>query len=363
MRTVAGALAAVILALSVAACVTPPATGSLGMGQTPPGTLKILGSAEDEYVRGMSRAFELETGIRTQYERMPQGEALDLLREQRDTPEFSVWWGGSAEGYIAANAEGLIEPYKPRGSGKIPTRYKDADGAWTGIWVGVLAFAVVNPSAFAEKGVPEPASWADLANPVYRGRITVGHPASTGTGYTVLATIVQLNDRDVNKSFTYLEALHKNLLGGEYLPSSEDTPKLVPQNEPLVAIAFAHDIVAASQDGTVDVKIVYPAEGTGYEIGGMALVKGAPESDLGKRFMDWALTEKAQELGPLFTAYQIPTNPDAKVPRKSARLTAIKTIDYDFRWSGLSRQTLVARYNRTIAPPPRLVGSSRTTGG
>jgi iron(III) transport system substrate-binding protein len=68
--------------------------------------------------------------------------------------------------------------------------------------------------------------------------------------------------------------------------------------------------------------------------------------------MDWALSEKAQELGPLFNAYQIPTNPDAKVPEKSVRLSAVKTIAFDFRWSGENRQPLIGRFSDTIAAPP-----------
>jgi hypothetical protein len=41
----------------------------------------------------------------------------------------------------------------------------------------------------------------------------------------------------------------------------------------------------------------------------------------------------------------------------------VKTIEYDFRWSGLNRQTLLARYNRTIAPPPRAVARLTTSSG
>ena len=89
----------------------------------------------------------------------------------------------------------------------------------------------------------------------------------------------------------------------------------------------------------------------------MALVKNAPQPELGKRFMDWALSEHAEEMGPLFTAYQIPTNPDAKVPTKSAKLSQIKTIDYDFVWSGSSRDALVSRFTANVAPPGNLVNN------
>jgi iron(III) transport system substrate-binding protein len=124
------------------------------------------------------------------------------------------------------------------------------------------------------------------------------------------------------------------------------------RGEVAIGIAFSHDIVATIEDGYEELTVVFPAEGTGYEIGGMALIKNAPEPVLAKRFMDWALSRQAQEFAPLFRAYQIPTNPDAKVPQKSVRLSSVRTINYDFRWSGDNREALIARFSRTIAPLP-----------
>jgi iron(III) transport system substrate-binding protein len=318
-------------------------------GRSTSGTLIVLGTAEEAFVRGMCQAFELETGIKTEYVRMSAGEALNLLRESRGAPRFSVWWGGPADGYITANSEGLLEPYKPRGSAMIPRQYKDTQGAWTGIYVGALGFAV-NKKVLAAEGLPVPGSWADLLAPQYRGRIAIAHPASSGTAYTAIATIVQLHAKDYERGFAYLEALHRNVAA--YPRAGAEPARMAGRGEVAVGIAFSHDIVATIEDGYEELTVVFPAEGTGYEIGGMALIKNAPEPVLAKRFMDWALSRQAQEFAPLFRAYQIPTNPDAKVPQKSVRLSSVRTINYDFRWSGDNREALIARFSRTIAPLP-----------
>jgi iron(III) transport system substrate-binding protein len=313
------------------------------------GPLVILGTAEEEYVRGMARAFELETGIRTTYVRLSAGEALVQLRAESTAPRFSVWWGGGADGYIAAAGEGLLEPYRPRGAAKIPRQYKDENAHWTGVYVGALGLAV-NQRVLAERGLPEPTSWADLIDPVYRGQIAIAHPSTSGTAYTALATIMQLHDRDFDRGFTFVEGLHANVR--QYSRAGAAPARLAGHGDVAIGIAFSHDIVAAIEDGDSDLTIVFPSEGTGYEIGAMALVRNAPNPAAGQRFMDWALSEKAQELGPLFSAYQIPTNPDAKVPEKSVRLSAVKTIAFDFRWSGENRQPLIGRFSDTIAAPP-----------
>jgi iron(III) transport system substrate-binding protein len=339
-----------LVVVGLAACTTSAAPGAdgLSVGAPTAGVLRILGSANEEYVRGVVRTFQEETGIRTTYERQSAGDALMRLRAESDAPTFSVWWGSSAENYIAADADGLLAVYRPKGSGVLPHKYADPDGHWTGIYVGVLAFAV-NRDILAAQGLPAPKSWADLVDPRYRRMIAVGHPATSGTGYAALATIMQLYGKSVEDGFKYERALHDNVA----LYTREGaTPARLACNQVAIGIAFSHDIAAARQDGCDGVETIFPSEGTGYEIGAMALLKNAPEPELAKRFMDWSITPRAQELGPQFTAYQIPTHPDAKVPAMAVRLSAINTIDYDFEWAGERRQALSNRFSAVIMPIP-----------
>ena len=316
------------------------------------GTLNIIGTAEEEYVRGMVRAFELDSGIRTIYERLSAGQALDALKAERNDPRHSVWWGGSIDGYIEANSSGLLDLYKPKSFSTIPRQYKDPDGAWTGVYVGALAIGV-NTRVLSEKGLPEPTSWADLTKPIYKGLVSMAHPATSGTAYTALATVVQLNGKDIDKGLAYFRALSANIK--EFEQSGSAPARLAGRGTVAIAIAFAHDIIAANDDGAKGLNVIFPSEGTGYEIGGMAMIKSAPYQEQARRYLDWALSPKAQELGPLFTAYQIPTNPDAKVPEKSVRLSAVKTIDYDFEWSGENRQKMVDMFERDDQPAAEVV--------
>ena len=51
-----------------------------------------------------------------------------------------------------------------------------------------------------------------------------------------------------------------------------------------------------------------PCEGVGYEIGSMAIIKGARNLEAAKKFYDWALTADAQKIGLDVKEYAIPTN-------------------------------------------------------
>jgi iron(III) transport system substrate-binding protein len=353
------AIATLVLSACGGASAPGPSTASAaagggaaaaGCGPKGSGSLVILGTPQEEYIQGVTKAFQAECGINTTYVRLSSGEALAKLKADKASPQFSVWWGGPADGFIAANIDGLLEPYQPKGFERIPTQYKDAKGIWTGIYVGALGVAL-NMKVLKDKNLPEPASWADLAKPAYKGEISIAHPASSGTSYTFVATQMFLNNKDIEKGFAYLKQFHQNVL--QYQKTGAAPARQAGQGEVAIGVVFSHDIVAAIEEGFKDLKIMFPSEGTGYEIGGMALVKGAPDPVAAKTFMDWAITVKAQELGPTFKAYQLPTNPDAKVSDKSVKLDKVKTVSYDFQWAGDNKKAIVDRFSNEVAPQPR----------
>src|SRR5687767_8255106 len=328
----------------------PEAVASQGCGPKGSGSLTILGTPQEEYIQGVTKTFEAECGIKMSYVRLSSGEALAKLRADKAAPQFSVWWGGPADSFIAAHKEGLLEAYVPKGVEKIPAQYRAATGVWTGIYVGALGLAV-NTKVLKDKNLPEPTSWADLIKPIYKGQISIAHPASSGTSYTMMATQMFLNNKDIEKGFAYMKAFHQNVL--QYQKAGAAPARQAGQGEVAIGVVFSHDTVAAIEEGFKDLKVVFPSEGTGYEIGGMALVKGASDPIAAKTFMDWAITAKAQELAPTYKAYQIPTNSDAKVSEKSVKLSTVKTVNYDFQWAGDNKKVLVDRFSNEVAPQPR----------
>ena len=72
----------------------------------------------------------------------------------------------------------------------------------------------------------------------------VADPNSSGTAYTLLATIVQLMGEE--KGFDYLKALHKNV--NQYTKSGAAPAKAAALGETAVGIAFMHDVVTMVVD-------------------------------------------------------------------------------------------------------------------
>ena len=298
----------------------------------------------------MTKAFQSASGIQTRYQRLSSGEALARIRASKGNQEFDVWHGGPADGYAAAKAEGLLEPYVPPIASQIPAQLKDKDGAWTGVYVGALGFCS-NTSVLNQLGVAVPTAWDDLLNPKLKGQIAMSHPATSGTAFTAFWTVVTLNHFDLDQSFAYFKKLHNNIL--QYPKTGSAPGPMAGRGEVATAIIFAHDCVMFNEQGMKDLTVSFPSEGTGYEIGGVAIIQGARNPAAARQYVAWALTAEAQEIPPTVQSYQLPTNPRAAVSAKSPKLSEIKLVDYDFVRSGAQKNAITERFDAEIAPAPK----------
>ena len=154
-----------LLSFVLAACAQKPA-------DTQPQKLIVLCGAQEDWCQLMTQTFQEKTGITTTYVRMSSGEAMARINASKDTPEFDVWHGGPADGYMVAKNDGLLEAYVSPNAEKIPAKFKDTDGYWTGVYVGALGFCS-NKDVLDSLGVAVPQSWEDLLNPKLKSQIVI----------------------------------------------------------------------------------------------------------------------------------------------------------------------------------------------
>ena len=332
-------------ALVLTACARGPSAAAVDAGR-----VEVACGATEEWCAAMSEAFTAATGVRSEFVRLSSGEALARIQAGESNPEFDVWHGGPADGYAAAADNGLLEDYVSPNAAAIPDRYKDGDGTWTGVYVGVLGFCN-NTKVLGEKGLPVPESWESLLNPALKQDIGIAHPSTSGTAYTALWTQVTLHGGAVDGALAYMKRLHPNVL--QYSKSGAAPAQQVARGEIGVGIVFSHDCVATREQGFTDLQVTFPTEGTGYEVGGVALVKGAHNPVSAKKYIDWALTPAAQESGPRVGSYQAPTNPDAERSDKTADLATLKLVDYDSGVAGARKLELTRRFDAEVAKAPK----------
>ncbi len=363
-------LSVFVLCLLVVAALTPVVTPAAAPVQAQEDTLTVLCTPQEDWCVAMTQAFEAETGIKTSYVRMSSGESLARIRATQDDPEFSVWWGGPADAFIAAYEEGLIEPYEPELASVLPPAAVGVDHSWHGVYIGALGFCS-NVEFLDELGLEPPTSWNDLLDPKLKGNVAMAHPATSGTAFTAFWTVVTLKadeleaaetgagyDEDgmptqaaIDNAFEYFSQLHKNIL--QYTRSGAAPGQMAGTGEIAVAVIFSHDCVKLQVEGFEGVVVTsFPEEGTGYEIGGMALIKGAPEPEAAKVWINWALTADAQAIGQTVNSLQLPTNPDTPVSPLSVNLSEVNLVNYNFVAAGTNRTAIVERFDAEVAPQP-----------
>ena len=337
VRRLVIALAVLLTAVVFLAACQAPVVGPQQAAST---ELNVLCTPQVQWCEGMKTEFEAANpGITVNFVRMSSGEALTRLRNERDNPQFDIWWGGPVDSFIAAKTEGLLEQYDSPNFANIlnPDLMADPDKFWAGVYVGSLGFATNNNS-----GVTPPTSWDDLLKPEMKGQILIAHPSSSGTSYTAMCTRLQMLGEEAG--WEWMRQFAGNVL--QYTRSGAAPANFVGQGEAAVGIVFSHDIVAQIENGA-PLTLTFPEEGTGFEVGGMGIIKGAKNLDNAKKWFDWALEPATQELGPKYAALQAPTVKGASASRPE--LLQVNLIDYDFQWCGANKTAFVDKFTNEIA--------------
>ncbi len=327
--------------------------GNAGGGSTQAkasGNVVIACTPQEEQCQAMAAAFTKSTGIKASYVRMSSGEGVARLDAAKSKPEFDVLYGGPSDGHVAAAQAGLTEKYVSPNASKIPEKYKAADGTWTGTYVGALGFCS-NEDVLKKLGMEAPTSWADLLDPKLKKNVAIAHPSTSGTSYTAVWTQMVLNGMDEEKTFDFLGKLHNNVL--QYSKSGAAPGQMAGRGEVAVGVIFSHDCVKYQKEGFDMLTSTFPSEGTGYEVGAVSLVKGGPNADNGKKFLDWTLTAEHQNIGPTVGSFQIPTNPEANVTDDMVKLDEVKLVEYDPEAAGAKKKEITARFDAKVAPQPK----------
>lgn len=317
------------------------------------GQINVICSVQAEWCNMIQTVFARTTGIKVNMSLKGSGEALAQLVAERANPKTDVWFGGTGDPHLQAAEQDLTVEYKspslPQLHGWAQQQAAQSKYKTVGIYSGPLGFGY-NTELIAKKKLKVPQTWADLLNPALKGEIQVANPASSGTAYTMVATLVQLMGED--KAFDYMKALHKNI--SQYTRSGTGPIKAVARGETTLSISFVHDGPGEKIQG-FPIETVTPADGTGAEIGSMSLIKGARNMAAAKRFYEWALTGQAQEMGAAAKQFQLPSNKSAKVDPRVPDFKKIKFIDYDYAKYGASaeRRRLISKWEKEVNSLPR----------
>jgi iron(III) transport system substrate-binding protein len=274
--------------------------------------------------------------------RLSTGELGARMLAEKDNPQADCIWGWAVTNTSEFVPKGMLVPYKPKGWEKIPDNFKDPNGYWTAIDLYAAAF-VANKKVMEKDNLPMPKGWSDLLNPAYKGKLIMPNPASSGTGFLQVASLLVMLDPDYknkpiekNKAWDFLKKLDKNM--GQYIKSGSKPAKLTAAGEYAIGCSFAFVYSSLKKKG-FPVEMILPEEGAGFELEVNSLLKGAKHEKAAKKFLDWAISKSAMTNYAKFklgVAY-----PGIPGPKSLPSLDTIKLAPMDFPWQSKNRAKIL----------------------
>ena len=314
------------------------------------GRLVVYCSATNILCETTTKAFGDKYDVKTSFIRNGSGSTFAKVEAEKNNPQADVWFGGTFDPQAQAAELGLLHAYRSPNVDQIVERFQDpakTKGNYaSAIYMGILGFGV-NTERLKKLGINEvPKCWKDLTDPRLKGEIQIADPQSSGTAYTAIATFVQLWNEQ--QAFDYFKLLHPNI--SQYTKSGVAPSRNTARGETAIGIGFLHDYALEKQQGA-PLELVIPCEGTGYELGGVSILKGARNLDNAKLFVDWALSKEGQELAwKEGQALQILTNTTSEQSPLAFDPTKLNLINYDFEKYGATeeRKRLIEKWVQDI---------------
>lgn len=313
------------------------------------GKVVIYSALDAAVTNEILKAFERSSGLQTEALTLAAaGTLATRIRAEKVRPQADVFLGGSIDFHAPLAKEGLLDAYKsPRlAEANLAPQFYDPNGYWTGWYIGALAI-MYNRDRFeremAPKGIKPPATWDDLLNPAFKGQVVLPSPITTGGGFIFTAAqIFRFANED--RAFEWLKQLAQN---ATFTPTAPAPITLVSRGEALVGMNWGHDIRAMAVNQGFPVELVFPPD-TATEIGGVSIIKGSPNPDGARRFVDFMLSRVPQDINAKY-GLRYPTRTDAPVPMGMPALTSLKFVAYNRQWAIDNMQRLREKWQSVIA--------------
>ena len=309
------------------------AMACLGTGAEAQQKVVIYSSNDDTLHKLVFAAFTKETGITVEPVSAGSGVIVKRIQTEKDRPGGDIIWGVSRS-LLETNKQ-YFSPYLSKNRDATPAEYREAADLWIGNNLHLMVI-LQNTKVLPEDQAPK--TWADLLDPKWKGKIAFTDPANSGSAYSTVTMLVDhfgggeagwakvrqllANTRVLNRSSLVFQGVGN----GEY---------------PLgISLEYAGYIWAA---GGAPVKTIYPADGTIAQMEGVAVIKGGPNAEAAKAFVDYINRKDVRE-AIVKETFRRPARQDlelAKLPGSMPPLSALKLLPYkEEAWTAARATTL-----------------------
>ncbi len=242
--------------------------------------------------------------IEVELQSMGTGDVLARIEAEKENPQADINWGAINFNFYHQHPD-LWEEYVSPNEEKLDENYRNTTGYVTYCNLSGSGAFILNNKLLKELGV-EVKGYADLLNPKLKGKIAMGDPTASSSAFAELTNMLLVMGEGAtaeecyksDKAWEFIKNFVDNL-DGIILSSSSQVYKSVIAGEYAVGVSYEDPVVQAIIDNKenpdADLSMVYPEEGAVWLPAGVAIVKNAPNMENAKLFIDYLLSDEAQE--------------------------------------------------------------------
>jgi putative spermidine/putrescine transport system substrate-binding protein len=297
-----------------------------------------------DFERVIAPGFEAATGVAIEPVGLRSSDQVARLRIERASPTLDVLWVDYSEAQLLAR-EGLLAELDEN---DLPNLAHIRDEAKSPLGIAPITFSSALGFLYNTERLPDPPrSWKELWSPKMRGQLALFDFGSTlGPSFLVMASrLYGGNVENVEPGFEKLSELAEYAV--TFQSSGPANNLLVAQGEAGLTFGLASQTLDLKAKGA-PVEWLVPEEGAIALPQGFQVVANAPQPELARRFVDYALsvetqTKLAEDL------LLVVTNKEVELDARTAALVPLDRVVYlDVATIGAERGAWTDRFNREI---------------
>ena len=291
-----------------------------------------------EHAALLAAEYEKTSRVRVNFVPLPAEELLQRLQQEAAAPKADLVLADSTVLRQAA-ARGEFKAYVSEQTDSVSEEFKDADGVWTGLWYDPIVFCVNRDYLRSLPRIPQ--TWAELAAyPGMRLGIT-DFLAADAAANLYLSLVAQYGEP---AALQLARQLHPKVV--QYAKYLSTPVRMAGMGEVDVSIAVQSETLRYIGDG-YPLKIIYPADGTAYQLTGVALLKDEADGAAARSFVEWLLGDEAQLALQKNNFFFVPANP-ATLAYKTFAGKNIILFDHPQQFTAAERHKLLDGWVKNI---------------
>ena len=254
----------------------------------------VYSTVDQVFSEPVLRDFEEESGITVKAvfdtEETKSTGVMNRLIAEKDNAQCDLFWSGDPLRNVVLQSKGITSPYQSVQTDLIPGHFRDKENHWTGFSARARVL-IYNKTLISSDSLPQ--SILELTHPGFKGAFTIANPLFGTTTFHMAALFAVLGQAPAEQ---WMNDLKKNQV--IIATSNGDVKKRVMNGELTFGLTDTDDAFEAKKESS-DVDYIFLDQQTGgmgtlIMPNALSLIKKSPNSENGKKLMDYLLSQQTE---------------------------------------------------------------------